>query len=72
MRKDSGLQLDDRIVTFYEGDDAVNEVVEEWSAYIEAETLSLELVAGPVPGDTDAQVSFALGGHSITFGIKRE
>jgi isoleucyl-tRNA synthetase len=71
MRKDAGLQLDDRIVTFCTGDDEFNRVVGDWRDYIEAETLSLEVVAGPVQGHVDAEKSFSLGGHSVTLSIRR-
>jgi len=71
LRKDADFQLDDRIVTHYEAEDELNAVVEEWADYLKAETLSLELVAGPVPGDVPWTESFKLGGHAVTLGVKK-
>jgi isoleucyl-tRNA synthetase len=76
LRKEADLQLDDRIVTYYQapeqaGDEGVEAAVEEWADYILAETLSLELLRGPVPGDAVRQESFRLGGQPVTLGIGR-
>jgi isoleucyl-tRNA synthetase len=71
LRKEADYQLDDRIVVYYDATDEAKAVVEEWADYILAETLSLELVPGPVPGDVDRQESFALGGHPLAVGVKR-
>jgi len=71
MRKDADFQLDDRIVTYYDADDELRSVVAEWADYIRAETLSRELVSGPVPGKVDRQESFRLEGHQLTLGVKR-
>ena len=71
MRKDAGFQLDDRIVTTYDAGDELQGVVEEWGDYIQAETLSQELVQGPVPDDVDGKESFTLGGYELTLGVKK-
>jgi isoleucyl-tRNA synthetase len=71
LRKEAGYQLDDRIVAYYQAGDELAEVIEEWSDYVQAETLSLELVPGAVPGDVDGQDSFNLGEHSVTVGVKK-
>jgi isoleucyl-tRNA synthetase len=71
LRKEADYQLDDRIVIYYDATDEPKAVVEEWAGYILAETLSLELVPGPVPGDVDRQESFALGDHPLAVGVKR-
>ena len=71
MRKDAGFQLDDRIVTYYDAGDEVKAVVEAWGDYIQSETLSRELVPGPVPGDVDRQESFTLGEHRLALGVRR-
>jgi isoleucyl-tRNA synthetase len=71
MRKEADFQLDDRIVTYYDVGEELNAVVAEWAAYIQAETLSLELVPGPLPGDLDRQESFKLEGHPLTLGVKK-
>jgi isoleucyl-tRNA synthetase len=71
MRKEAGFELDDRIVTYYAASDELNAVVEEWGDYIQAETLSLEMVPGPVPGDVDGQEVFTLGGHTLELGVRK-
>jgi isoleucyl-tRNA synthetase len=71
LRKEADYQLDDRIVVYYDATDEPKAVVEEWADYILAETLSLELVPGPVPDDVDRQESFVLGGHPLAVGVKR-
>jgi isoleucyl-tRNA synthetase len=71
MRKQADLQLNDRIVTFYDADEELMAVVEAWSDHIQSETLSLELVAGVVPPDATRRESFKLEGLSVTLGIKK-
>jgi isoleucyl-tRNA synthetase len=71
MRKDAGFELDDRIVTYYDAGDELKSVVEAWGDYIRAETLSQELVPGPMPGDVDHQESFALGEYSLALGVRK-
>jgi isoleucyl-tRNA synthetase len=71
LRKEAGFQLDDRIVTFCDVDDELKQVVEEWADYLKAETLSLELVPGPVPGEAARRESFKLEGHPVTLGVRK-
>ncbi|MGD8626767.1 MAG: class I tRNA ligase family protein [Anaerolineae bacterium] len=71
LRKEADFQLDDRIVTYYQGDEAVAAVAVEWHDYIQAETLSVDLVAGPLPETVDQQASFKLAGHPVTLGVKK-
>ena len=71
LRKEAGYQLDDRIVTYYHAGDELNAVVVEWNEYIRAETLSLELVPGPVPGGVGQQGSYSLEGHPLALGVKK-
>jgi isoleucyl-tRNA synthetase len=52
MRKEAGFNIDDRIVISYQFDgphDLLAEVMESWSAYIGAETLSTEMVEAELP-----------------------
>jgi isoleucyl-tRNA synthetase len=71
LRKEADFQLDDRIVTFYEGDDEVVAVVAEQGAYIRAETLSVDLVAGPMPDDVARHDAFLLDGHQVVLGVRK-
>jgi isoleucyl-tRNA synthetase len=71
LRKEAGFQIDDRIVTYCDADEELSAIVEEWGDYIQAETLSQELVSGPMPATVDQQVSLKLGGHPLTLGVRR-
>jgi isoleucyl-tRNA synthetase len=71
LRKEADYQLDDRIITYYQAGDELEAVIQEWCDYVQAETLSLELVPGPVPGEVDGQDSFELGEHPVTVGVKK-
>jgi isoleucyl-tRNA synthetase len=46
LRKEADFEIDDEIVTYYVGDEAVEEVFVEEAGYIMAETLSVKLVRG--------------------------
>jgi len=71
LRKEADFQLDDRIVLYYDAGEELAGVVEEWAGYIQAETLSLELVAGPLPAEVARQESFSLSGHPLTLGVRK-
>jgi isoleucyl-tRNA synthetase len=71
MRKEAGFQLDDRITTYYQAGDDLRAVVNEWQDYVQAETLSLDLVPGPLPGDVDSQEMVSLGGMEMSLGVKK-
>jgi isoleucyl-tRNA synthetase len=70
LRKEADYALDDRIVTYYLGDEEIESVVAQWAEYIQAETLSLDLVSGQVPDDVDQQQSLTLAGHALTIGVR--
>jgi isoleucyl-tRNA synthetase len=71
LRKEADFQLDDRIVSYFEADEELDAVFEEWAEYIESETLSVKLVPGPLPGDVARSESFKLGDHQLQIGVKR-
>jgi isoleucyl-tRNA synthetase len=71
LRKEADFQLDDRIVIYYDAEEELNAVFEEWAEYIQAETLSVKLVSGSVPGDVPRSESFKLGGHSLHLGVEK-
>jgi len=68
LRKEADFQLDDRIVTSYEADAELAAVVAEWADYIQAETLSDRLVAGP-PQEGAHSESYEVDGHPLTLGV---
>ena len=71
LRKEADYELDDRIVTYYDGDEEMASIVDEWAEYVQAETLSVDLVQGAAPDDADRQESFSLAGHAVTLAVKR-
>jgi isoleucyl-tRNA synthetase len=71
MRKEAGFELDDRIVTYYQAGDELETVVQDWADYIQAETLSVDLVCGPVHGDVAQQESFTLDGQPVVLGVRK-
>jgi isoleucyl-tRNA synthetase len=71
LRKEADFQLDDRIVTYLDAEQAFRVIVEEWSDYIQTETLSLELIAGLVPDDAARLGSYKLGGYAVTLGVRK-
>ncbi len=71
MRKEANLQLDDRIITYYDTDDELKVAFQEWARFIQDETLSRELIPGPVPDDVVRRESFKLERHPVTLGIKK-
>ena len=71
LRKDADFQLDDRIVTYLDAGQELRDIVAEWSDYVQTETLSLELIAGPVPDDAAQQGSYRLGGYAVTLGVRK-
>jgi isoleucyl-tRNA synthetase len=68
LRKEADFQLDDRIVTTYETDVELGAVLAQWEDYIQAETLSDELVAGP-PRAGARSDSYDVDGHPLTLGV---
>lgn len=71
MRKSAGFEIADYIVTFYEGDDYIGQVMRDFSDYIKQETLSHQLIAGsPEPGAFAESVK--LGGHAMKLGVKKD
>jgi isoleucyl-tRNA synthetase len=71
LRKEADFQLDDRIATTVDAGDEMQAVVTEWSDYIKAETLSLELATGSMPDDAEALASFQLDGCPVSVGVRR-
>ncbi len=72
MRRSAEFDIADHIVTYYQGDTYVNEVMEneELAAYIKQETLSQELVEG-IPQEVIFTESYKIDSHDISLGVKR-
>ena len=72
MRRSAGFNIADHIITYYQGDAYIRQVMQDkdLADYIKQETLSRQLIAGnPEPGAHTE--SHKLGGHDILLGVKR-
>jgi isoleucyl-tRNA synthetase len=70
MRKTSGFEIADYIVTYYQGDDYVKKVMDVHADYVKLETLSRQLIEGP-PEQGIAVESFKLNDHMVTLAVKK-
>ncbi len=70
LRREAGFDLADRIVTWYTADDDVSRVMTAHGGYIQAETLSSELVPGKAPGDAQP-AEFKVDGRSVSIAVRR-
>jgi len=71
MRKSAGFDIADYITTFYEGDEYIMSIFNQYADYIKQETLSRQLIRGE-PHHGSFTESFKLGGHPVTLGVKKE
>jgi len=70
QRKNADFNIEDRITTWYIADGELAEVFETWGGYIQAETLTTELVNGEPP--TEAFVEkHKVEGAQVTIGVKQ-
>jgi isoleucyl-tRNA synthetase len=70
LRKSASFDISDRIVTHYGGTPALVAAIAAHAAYIQAETLSVELVAGAAPAGA-AAADDAFDGEKLTLGLVR-
>jgi len=71
MRKDAGFRIEEHITTYYQAEGTLEQVMADWGAYIQGETLSTELVAAEPPPEAYVQ-SFQIEGERITLGVRRK
>ncbi len=73
MRKSAGFEIADYIVTYAEGDEYIQKILNDQVSadYIKQETLSKDLAAG-VPEHGVYAESFKLSGHPVKLGVKKE
>jgi isoleucyl-tRNA synthetase len=70
LRKAADFKLDDRIITTYQADEELWQVIADWSAFIANETLSLEL--RPCQPEAEAaQAEDAVSGLQLKLGVRR-
>ena len=70
MRRSAGFDIADHIITYYQGDDYIRQVMADFAGYIKQETLSEQLICG-VPEEADFTQSYKLGGSEVSLGVKR-
>ena len=70
MRRSAGFDIADRIVTTYQGDAAVGEVLSRFGDYVRQETLSDQLVEGEAPADAYVE-HLQVDGHGVVVGVKQ-
>jgi isoleucyl-tRNA synthetase len=70
QRKSAGFNIEDRITTWYATDSELAAVVTDWAEYIQAETLTLELIAGESPADAYVE-THNVEGADVRLGVRR-
>jgi len=71
MRRSAEFDIADHIVTYYQGEAYVRQVMMDFADYIKQETLSRELIEG-VPEQGIFTESHKLGGYNILLGVRRQ
>ena len=70
MRRSAGFDIADHIITYYQGEAYIKQVVEAFAPYIKQETLSRRLV-NEVPEEGVFTQSYRLGGFDILLGVEK-
>jgi isoleucyl-tRNA synthetase len=72
MRKSAGFEIADQIITFFEGDDYIQKVMQDNASveYLKQETLSRDVVTA-VPLEGVYSENFKLGSHPVKLGVKK-
>lgn len=70
MRKDAGFDISDRITTYYLAGEELEAVFQSWSEYIQAETLTTELMAGSPPEGVFTE-NHKVDGEELLLGVNR-
>jgi isoleucyl-tRNA synthetase len=70
LRKDAGLDISDRITLYVSASDVTRDLLANFGDYVQAETLTTQLVQNGVPGPVD-QVQFTLGDVDVTVGLQK-
>jgi len=70
MRKTAGFEIADYIVTYYQGDDYVKQVMTNYADYVKLETLSRSLIEGK-PEEGVVTETFKLNDHAVVLGVKK-
>ena len=70
LRRTAGLEVTDRITTYYQGVEEVQRVMVEFAQYIQQETLSEQVIFG-VPPEGSSSDKLKVEGIEILLGVKR-
>jgi len=70
MRRSAGFDIADHIMTYYQGDAYVEQVMADFADYIKQETLSQQLVSG-VPDEGAFREHYRLSGYQLLLGVKK-
>ena len=70
MRKNAAFNIEDRIQTYYQAAGDLKDVFESWGDYIQAETLSTELIPSEPPKDAHVE-THKIDDAQVTLGVKR-
>ena len=69
LRKESGYQIEDRIITYWETSGFVHRTFEVWADYLKTETLSRDLVRGIPPELASKEVT--IDGEKVWLALQR-
>jgi isoleucyl-tRNA synthetase len=70
MRRNAGFEIAHRIVTYYQGGEALRRVMQRFADYVRQETLSLELVESEPPSGAHVE-THTLDGQEVTLAVRR-
>jgi isoleucyl-tRNA synthetase len=70
MRKSAGFDISDRIVTYYQGGEGVQRIMDGFGDYVRQETLSDKLLAQAPPPEALVE-EHKLDGVEVTLGVTR-
>ena len=71
LRKDSGLDISDRIHLMVDAGADLTAALEAWREYVAGETLALSLVLGPLADDMTFRMTDEIEGQGATIGLRR-
>jgi isoleucyl-tRNA synthetase len=71
IRKKAGFNIEDRITTWYQAQGELTEVFQTWGSYIQAETLTTQLLVGPAPMDAYCETLEIEKGQFVSLGVRQ-
>jgi isoleucyl-tRNA synthetase len=70
MRKNAAFNIEDRIQTYYQAGSDLKDVFESWGGYIQAETLSTDLISSEPPDGAHVEIH-KIDDAQVILGVKR-